>query len=141
MDPTATLEELRRTKDSTRWWELLRALREWSAREGFMSEEAKVFLRGTDNLTPFVGYERPRADPVTLEVIKERHRGGTRWAAYQNHELGSQRCGHLKFLHIGSGCTFAEPPPHYPAPTVSEGHVYLFVGYLEEDTGEVNEPK
>jgi hypothetical protein len=70
--------------------------------------------------------------PQALTTVRER---GGRWAAYQNHDLGSKTLGHLKLLKFGDGCTFAEPPAHYPDPSISQGHNYLYVGELNLTNG------
>jgi len=66
------------------------------------------------------------------------NRPDTRWAAYVNAALDSHNCGHLQFLAVGPGNTFAEPPKKYPFDTASGmGWRYLFAGWVDMDTGEV----
>jgi hypothetical protein len=74
--------------------------------------------------------------PEALATIRER---GGQWAVYQNHDLGSRKIGHLKFLKYGIGCTFDAPPPHYPDPTISEGTNYLLVGRLDTISGVIKD--
>ena len=64
--------------------------------------------------------------------------GGT-WAAYQNHDIGNRNLGHLKFLKVGEECTYKQPPPHFPADTISQGHVYVYVGMVNVETGQIVE--
>lgn len=74
------------------------------------------------------------AEPETLQQMQER---GGQWAAYENHDLGSPSVGHLKFLAVGEGRTFETPPESYPDPSVSQGHVYRYIGMVDMQTGEV----
>ena len=72
--------------------------------------------------------------PTPLAVMRERC--GT-WAAYQCMDLGSPNVGHLKFLQVGPTNTYKEPPQHYPANSVSQGHMYLYVGMVNLETGAI----
>lgn len=75
--------------------------------------------------------------PEALATIRER---GGQWAVYQNMDLNSfPRAGHLKMLKYGIGCTFETPPPHYPAPTITEGNNYLLVGRLDTISGVIKD--
>jgi hypothetical protein len=44
---------------------------------------------------------------------------GTRWAAYENHDLGHWALGHLKFLAVGPQNTFKTAPTRLPDAVVS----------------------
>lgn len=78
------------------------------------------------------------ADPEALAQMKERHREGTRWAAYENKDMWRTLCGHVQFLLVGVGCTFSEPLKSYPKDNeFGPDYPYLFVGYVDLDTGKV----
>ncbi len=69
---------------------------------------------------------------ISSESFKTMSERGGRWAAYQNADISSfPRAGHLKFLKFGPGCTYMTPPPHYPAPTITEGTNYRLVGEVD----------
>jgi hypothetical protein len=69
---------------------------------------------------------------IHSEAFRLMSERGGRWAVYQNADISSfPRAGHIKCLKFGHGCTFETPPPHYPAPTITEGHNYLFVGEVD----------
>lgn len=74
--------------------------------------------------------------PSVLATIRER---GGQWAVYQNHDLGSRQIGHLKCLRYGAGCTHETPPPHYPDPSISQGHNYVLVGRLDTVSGVIKD--
>ena len=64
----------------------------------------------------------------------------TCWAAYQNKAMDSANLGHLQFLAVGEENTYKEPPERYPADTQSGmGWRYLFIGWVNLETGEVEE--
>jgi hypothetical protein len=63
-------------------------------------------------------------------------RGG-RWAAYRNVEIGHRDLGHLKFLRVGEGCTFQDPPQRLPDTPREINWRYLFVGFVNLATGEI----
>lgn len=80
--------------------------------------------------------DEARADEEALAIMRERARENTRWAAYQNVALDSRNCGHVQFLHVGNGCTFAEPPAQYPLDNEhGMGWRYRFIGYVDLATG------
>lgn len=65
-----------------------------------------------------------------------------RWAAYQNHDLGSRELGHLKFLAVGPRCTVKSAPAGRLPDTPREiNWRYWFVGYVNLKTGEVEPPE
>ncbi len=80
-------------------------------------------------------------DPDALSQMRERAKPETRWAVYQNQALDSATLGELRFLHVGSGCTFAEPPPRYPDTQFGTGWRHLFIGWVNLDTGEIERAK
>lgn len=57
----------------------------------------------------------------------------TRWAAYQNHDMGHPLLGHLQFLAVGSEVTFKQAPRAYPDTRFGLGWRYLFVGWVDLD--------
>lgn len=64
---------------------------------------------------------------------------GTRWAAYQNVELGHPGLGHLQFLAIGPGCTFHEAPKRMPDTKTAINWRYWFCGWVNLETGQIEE--
>ncbi len=80
----------------------------------------------------------PIIHPESLEQMRQQ--GGT-WAVYQNHDLSSKDICHLKFLKFGPECTFCSPPEHFPANTISHGWIYVFVGTVDLNTGDIKEER
>lgn len=68
-----------------------------------------------------------------------RQRGGT-WAAYVNMALDSERRGHLQFMRVGEGCTFAEPPQRMPDSSTSINWAYQYAGMVDLQTGTIGHP-
>lgn len=68
-----------------------------------------------------------------------RRRGGT-WAAYVNMALDSERRGHLQFMRVGEGCTFAEPPQRMPDSSTSINWAYQYAGMVDLQTGTIGHP-
>jgi len=65
---------------------------------------------------------------------------GTRWAAYQNQNLGSLLVGDLRFLAIGPEHTFQEAPERMPdSDKLGPGWAYCFVGWVDLSDGIVRE--
>ncbi len=77
--------------------------------------------------------------PEALEQMKRASSAGTRWAAYQNHAMDSSGLGDLRFLAVGPNNTVKEPPSRYPDTHLGTGWAYLFVGWVDLDTGKVEE--
>lgn len=78
-------------------------------------------------------------DPKPLEQMRgaiEKHEG-TRYAAYQNHDLGHHYLGHLKFMAIGKDWTFQHPPRFMPDTPTEINWRYIFVGWLDPEKGVV----
>lgn len=83
-----------------------------------------------------------KAHPEALEQMKESPHNykSTRWGAFQNKALDSSNLGHIQFLAIGPDNTYDSAPKRYPADTSSGmGWRYLFVGYVDLETGEIEE--
>lgn len=80
-------------------------------------------------------------DAETLAVMRSRLRPNTKWAAYQNKAFDSAGFGEIRYLHVGEGCTFKEPPPRFPDTTKTTGWRHIFIGWVNFDTGEINEEK
>lgn len=69
-----------------------------------------------------------------------RQRGGT-WAAYVNMALDSERRGHLQFMRVGDGCTYAEPPQRMPDTPASINWAYQYAGMVNLQTGAIDRSK
>jgi hypothetical protein len=80
-------------------------------------------------------------DPEALAQMKERWREDTRWAAYENKALDSRTLGELRFLHVGKGCTFEQPPPRYPDTQHGTGWRHWFIGWVNLETGAIDQAK
>jgi len=81
-------------------------------------------------------------DEEVLSQMRARQRERTRWAAYQNAAVDSSGFGHLAFLLVGEGCTFAEAPERLPdSPTLigSTGWKYVHIGFVDLDAGKIVE--
>jgi hypothetical protein len=65
----------------------------------------------------------------------------TRWAAYQNKALDSASAGHLQFLAVGPKNTLKEAPKQAPDTQHGLGWKYQFVGWVNLETGDVQEDK
>lgn len=63
----------------------------------------------------------------------------TRWAAYQNRELGHYEQGWLRFLAVGPRNTAKVAPQIYPDTHLGLGWRYVFVGYVDLTTGRIVE--
>jgi hypothetical protein len=83
--------------------------------------------------------EKLRADAEALEQMRkaEYNHEDTRWAAYQNVALDSIDVGRLQFLAIGPQNTFKEPPQRMPDSQHGLGWRYMFVGWVDLETGDV----
>ena len=82
-----------------------------------------------------IGNERASDNGLALMQA----RGGT-WAAYQNHDLGHPKLGHIVFLQVGPGCTFSAPPERAPdCDQWGMGWRYLLCGFVDLATGEIYE--
>ena len=83
-----------------------------------------------------IGNER-----MSPEALEQMRKLGGHWAVYQNHAVDSAGWGHLQFLKIGPDCTFKEPPKRMPDTKVDLGWKYCFVGWVNTETGEIEEAK
>lgn len=81
-----------------------------------------------------IGNAKP--EPETLQSMRER--GGT-WAAYQAMALDSVVLGHMKFLQVGPTNTFQQAPTRMLDMPGKINWRYLFVGYVDLPTGEIND--
>lgn len=78
---------------------------------------------------------------ISEEALEQMRSLGGSWAAYQNKALDSANVGHLQFLKVGPGATFAKAPPKYPRDTEhGAGWRYLYVGMVNTETGEITTP-
>jgi len=72
-------------------------------------------------------------------LMRKQSLKGTRWAAYQNKALDSALMGRLQYLAVGEEHTYKEPPGRYPIDgEMGMGWRYLFIGYVNLHTGEIN---
>jgi hypothetical protein len=77
--------------------------------------------------------------PKAPAQMKKASSEGTRWAAYQNHAMDSSGLGELRFLAVGPNNTIKEKPARYPDTHLGTGWAYLFVGWVNLETGQVEE--
>jgi hypothetical protein len=63
----------------------------------------------------------------------------TRWATYENHDLGHWALGHLKFLAVGPQNTFKTAPTRLPDARSEINWRYVHVGYVDLVSGEIVE--
>jgi hypothetical protein len=80
-----------------------------------------------------------RPDPEALAKMKSNscNFAGTRWAVYENHDLGHRGLGHLKFLAVGPQNTLKTAPARMPD---TEGEInwrYVHVGFVDLVSGEI----
>jgi hypothetical protein len=69
--------------------------------------------------------------------MKSRMRPGTKWAAYMNSAFDSSGFGHLKFLHVGEGCTYPVAPTRLPDTKEEINWMYTWQGWVDLETGEI----
>lgn len=87
-----------------------------------------------------IGNTQP--DPDVVEIMKSspHNFSDTRWAAYQNHDLGHRDIGHLQFLAVGPQNTVKEAPkPRLPDYPDRINWRYQFVGFVNLETGLIEE--
>lgn len=84
-----------------------------------------------------------KAEPEALEQMKGSpyNYDDTRWAAYQNQAMDSSSAGHLQFLAVGPKNTLKEAPEQAPDTQHGTGWKYRFVGWVDLETGVVDEQK
>lgn len=90
-------------------------------------------------MAKLLGYEKAAEQAMMQMKNSPYNYKDTRWAAYQNHDMNSGHFGHLQFLAVGPQNTFKEPPARMPDTDVGLGWRYLFVGWVDLNTGEVCE--
>jgi hypothetical protein len=78
-----------------------------------------------------------KADQFALDTMRSCDIEGTRWAAYQNMDLGSSNAGHTQYLAVGPNNTHKTPPSQMPDTSAGLGWRYKFIGYVNIETGEV----
>ena len=82
-----------------------------------------------------------KVHPDALEQMKSSpyNYADTRWAAYQNHDLGHRDCGHMQFMAVGPKNTFKEAPDKYPDSHLGIGWRYLHIGWVNLETGNITQ--
>lgn len=97
-------------------------------------KQQKILMQGP------AGSEVPyRPDVEALNQMKNSryNHPSTKWAAYQNHDLGHRDCGHLKFLAVGPENTCPEAPNRMPDGPTEVNWRYVLVGYVDLRTGDI----
>jgi hypothetical protein len=89
-------------------------------------------------MNPLIGGEKPSADAILQMQTSPYNFPDTRWAAYQNHDLGHPELGHLQFLATGPGNTFKQPPDRFPDTARRIGWRYVHVGFVNLETGKID---
>ena len=100
--------------------------------EAISGDQGREYVRkAQSDLIPLIGNSGISYE--TLETMRSR---GGKWAAYQNHDLGSAQIGHLQFLQYGGpDSTFATPPYSYPDTPSMIGWRYLHAGFVDLQDG------
>lgn len=85
---------------------------------------------------------RWRTASMNLGTLKDIATRGGRWAAYVNHDLGSQKLGHVRLMQFGDPKNTvpdaARLPERYPDTTAfGPGWAYVLEGEISMDTGEI----
>ena len=82
-----------------------------------------------------------RPDPEALAKMKSSRYtfADTRWAAYENHDLGHWDVGHLKFLAVGPQNTFKTAPERMPDARGEINWRYVHVGFVDLVSGDTVE--
>jgi len=81
----------------------------------------------------------PTINPEALQQMRDRARPDTRWAAFQNMALDSASLGELRFPQIGEGCTYTKAPERYPDTLFGTGWRHLHCGFVNLQTGTIEE--
>ena len=87
--------------------------------------------------TTVIGDEKAADEALAQMKSSPYNHPDTKWAAYQNHDLGSRNIGHLQFLAIGPQNTFKEAPARAPDGPSGLGWRYVYVGWINLETGKV----
>jgi len=84
-----------------------------------------------------IGNDRP--DKAVLKIMRASPYNfpDTRWAAYQNVELGHPQLGHLKFLAVGPQNTLKEASERLPDTPREINWRYYLVGFCDLATGAI----
>lgn len=69
--------------------------------------------------------------------MKEQGGEGTRWAAYENHDLGHPEPGHRQYITVGPNNTLKEAPQRLPDMNGRVNWRYQLIGFVDLETGEV----
>ncbi len=82
---------------------------------------------------------RRRPDPEALVKMKSSrcNFADTRWAAYENHDLGHWALGHLKFLAVGPQNTLNTAPARMPDTEGKLNWRYVHIGFVDLVSGEI----
>lgn len=70
-------------------------------------------------------------------LMNERTKPGDRWAVYENHAMDSAFAGNLNFLQIGPTRTFKKAPERMPDSNLGIGWKYVFIGWVDLESGEI----
>jgi hypothetical protein len=81
----------------------------------------------------------PEISVEALKTMRERALSQDKWYAYQNHAMDSTGLGGLQFLQIGPGRTFTTPPARMPDTIHAIGWKFLLVGFVNLETGQMEE--
>jgi hypothetical protein len=78
-------------------------------------------------------------DPEALAQMKSSNCNfaDTRWAAFENHDLGHWALGHLKFLAVGPQNTLNTAPARMPDASGEINWRYVHVGFVDLVSGEI----
>lgn len=84
-----------------------------------------------------IGDAKPDTAAVTRMRASSYNFEGTKWVAYQNHDLGHPDLGHLKFLAVGPLNTIHTAPDRLPDMERELNWRYVLVGYVDLESGEI----
>lgn len=79
-----------------------------------------------------IGDEQPDSDAI--EAMRSQISPEGRWAAFQNHDLGSREVGHVMFMAVGPNNTTKRID--HPSWGGSNWR-YIFVGFVNLETGKI----
>src|SRR5437660_6454428 len=86
------------------------------------------------------GDEAPYPEALEQMRTSGANQAGTKWFAYQNHDLGHSQLGHLKFLAVGPENRLHTPPVRLPDMPGEPPHWrYVLVGVVDLNTGEISQ--
>jgi hypothetical protein len=96
-----------------------------------------ILESGETMMHKIIGNEK--AAPEALKQMRESlyNFPDTRWAAYQNVELGHPQLGHLKFLAVGPHNTLKEASERLPDTPREINWRYYLVGFISLETGDI----